>query len=54
MPELVCGIREKQDVCFVFFQALGLPQEAIVCYQRAVQTRPNYAIAFGESCCTVQ
>lgn len=24
-----------------------MPQEAIVCYQRAVQTRPN-AIAFGE------
>ncbi|KAL9436545.1 hypothetical protein AB3S75_022569 [Citrus x aurantiifolia] len=28
------------------YKALGMPQEAIVCYQRAVQTRPN-AIAFG-------
>ncbi|KAH9728209.1 putative UDP-N-acetylglucosamine--peptide N-acetylglucosaminyltransferase SEC [Citrus sinensis] len=29
-----------------YYKALGMPQEAIVCYQRAVQTRPN-AIAFG-------
>lgn len=33
---------------FCLFQALGMPQEAIVCYQRALQTRPNYAMAFGE------
>lgn len=25
-----------------------MPQEAIVCYQQAVQARPNYAMAFGE------
>uniref|UniRef100_A0A2P2LLG0 protein O-GlcNAc transferase n=1 Tax=Rhizophora mucronata TaxID=61149 RepID=A0A2P2LLG0_RHIMU len=35
----------KKFLCIL--QALGLPQEAIVCYQRAVQTRPNYAIAYG-------
>lgn len=25
-----------------------MPQEAIVCYQRALQSRPDYAVAFGE------
>ena len=25
-----------------------MPQEAIVCYQQAVQARPNNAMAFGE------
>lgn len=32
------------------FQALAMPQEAIMCYQRALQVRPDYAMAFGESC----
>ncbi|KAG5553327.1 hypothetical protein RHGRI_011257 [Rhododendron griersonianum] len=30
------------------YKALGMPQEAIVCYQRALQSRPDYAVAFGE------
>lgn len=30
------------------YQALGMPQEAIACYQHALQTRPNYAMAYGE------
>ncbi|KAG6735922.1 hypothetical protein POTOM_061393 [Populus tomentosa] len=29
------------------YKALRMPQEAIVCYQQAVQARPNYAMAFG-------
>lgn len=28
-----------------------MPQEAIVCYQRALQTRPNFAVALGEFFC---
>jgi hypothetical protein len=41
-------IGEKHDISFALFQALGMPQEAIVCYQRALQAKPNYAMAFGE------
>ena len=26
---------------------MGRPQEAIMCYQRAIQLRPDYAIAYG-------
>lgn len=26
-----------------------MPQDAIVCYQRALQARPDYAMAFGEA-----
>ena len=44
------GSGEKQDISFAFFQALGMPQEAIVCYQHALQARPDYAMAFGELC----
>lgn len=40
------SVSEKNKI-FILPQALGMPQEAIVCYQRAVQTRPN-AIAFGK------
>uniref|UniRef100_A0A2N9HWY8 protein O-GlcNAc transferase n=1 Tax=Fagus sylvatica TaxID=28930 RepID=A0A2N9HWY8_FAGSY len=29
------------------YKALGMPQEAIVCYQRALQTRPNFAVVLG-------
>jgi hypothetical protein len=29
-------------------QTLGRPQEAIVCYQRSIQLRPDYAIAYGK------
>lgn len=25
-----------------------MPQDAILCYQRALQTKPDYAMAFGE------
>jgi protein O-GlcNAc transferase len=28
-------------------QALGRPQEAILCYQRSIRLRPDYAIAYG-------
>lgn len=39
---------EKYKHLLCIFQALGMPQEAIVCYQRALQVRPDYAMAFGE------
>lgn len=26
-----------------------MPQEAILCYQRALQIRPDYAMAYGKS-----
>ncbi|CAI8601401.1 unnamed protein product [Vicia faba] len=29
------------------YKALGMPQEAIACYQHALQTRPNYGMAYG-------
>lgn len=35
------------------YQALGMAQEAIACYQRTLQTRPNCAIAYGEFCCFI-
>lgn len=38
---------EKRDHLWIF-QALGMPQEAILCYQRALQSRPDYAMAFGK------
>ncbi|KAB1213493.1 putative UDP-N-acetylglucosamine--peptide N-acetylglucosaminyltransferase SEC [Morella rubra] len=28
------------------YKALGMPQEAIVCYQRALQVRPDYVVAY--------
>jgi hypothetical protein len=34
--------------CDMVGQALGRPQEAIVCYQRSIQLRPDYAIAYGK------
>lgn len=42
------GIWREKNVFFCLFQALGMPQEAIVCYQRALQVRPDYAMAYGE------
>jgi protein O-GlcNAc transferase len=30
------------------YKALGMPQDAIMCYQRALQARPDYAMAYGE------
>jgi hypothetical protein len=30
-----------------WLQALGRPQEAILCYQRSIQLRPDFAIAYG-------
>jgi protein O-GlcNAc transferase len=30
------------------YKALGRPTEAIMCYQHALQMRPNSAMAFGE------
>ena len=27
---------------------MGRPQDAIMCYQRATQLRPDYAIAYGK------
>lgn len=47
-------LEKKQEVSFAFFQALGMPQEAIVCYQRAIQMRPNYAIAYGKCSCLMR
>lgn len=29
-------------------QVLGRPQDAIMSYQKAIQIRPDYAIAYGE------
>ena len=29
-------------------QAIGRPEEAILCYQKAIQIRPDYAIAYGK------
>jgi len=51
MPALVL---EKNKIFFCRLQALGMPQEAIVCYQRALQTRPNFAVALGEFFCIMQ
>lgn len=39
---------EKKNTFFCLFQALGMPKEAIVCYERALQVRPDYAMAYGE------
>lgn len=38
------------EICVsaLYFQALGMPQEAIMCYQRALLVRPDYAMAFGK------
>ena len=38
---------------FSLYQALGMPQEAIACYQHALQTRPNYGMAYGGFCCFI-
>ncbi|OIT21173.1 putative udp-n-acetylglucosamine--peptide n-acetylglucosaminyltransferase sec [Nicotiana attenuata] len=38
---------EKYKNLLCIFQSLGMPQEAIVRYQRALQVRPDYAMAFG-------
>jgi len=35
---------------FFLYQALGMSQEAIACYQHALQTRPNYGMAYGGFC----
>jgi hypothetical protein len=32
---------------FWLVQAMGMLQEAIACYQRALQARPDYAMAYG-------
>lgn len=39
----------RNKICFSFvYKALGRPTEAIMCYQHALQMRPNCAMAFGE------
>jgi len=40
--------RKKNGSFFWLFQALGMPQEAIMCYQCALQSRPDYAMAYGK------
>ncbi|RWW12899.1 hypothetical protein GW17_00023416 [Ensete ventricosum] len=40
-------LMEKNHSSFGLFQAMGMPQEAIMCYRHAVQARPNYAMAYG-------
>ena len=49
MPALV--LEKNKNFFFCLLQALGMPQEAILCYQRALQTRPNFAVALGEFFC---
>jgi hypothetical protein len=36
------------SIDYLGFQAIGRPQEAILCYQKAIQIRPDYAIAYGK------
>lgn len=40
------GIKQYTSL-FDFVQAMGMPQEAILCYQRALHARPDYSIAYG-------
>ena len=49
VPALV--LEKNKNFFFCLLQALGMPQEAILCYQRALQTRPNFAVALGEFFC---
>lgn len=34
-------------------QAMGMLQEAVACYQRALQARPDYAMAYGMHNCFI-
>jgi hypothetical protein len=34
-------------LCISFVQAMGRHQESIACYNRSIQLRPDYAIAYG-------
>ena len=38
---------------FWLVQAMGMLQEAIACYQRALQARPDYAMAYGTQSCFI-
>lgn len=42
------GQYKKQFLYSFVYKALGRATEAIICYQHAVQMRPNCAMAFGE------
>nr|CAB3446600.1 unnamed protein product [Digitaria exilis] len=39
--------RKFRSYTFLVVQALGMSQDAIMCYQRALQARPDYAMAYG-------
>lgn len=41
------GIKQYTSL-FYSVQAMGMPQEAILCYQRALHARPDYSIAYGK------
>ena len=35
------------------YKAMGMLQEAVACYQRALQARPDYAMAYGMHICFI-
>jgi hypothetical protein len=36
-------------IIFLVVQAMGIHQDAITCYQHALQARPDHAMAYGEA-----